>query len=60
MSVLGRTLEKHKDLISRVNIHIARPTLIIQGIFHIYKGKIYVLAFFNFKIENKFLNKIGV
>ena len=61
MSVLGHsTLEKHKDLTSRVNIHIATATLIIQRIFHIYKGKFYVLAFLDFKIENKDLNKIGV
>jgi hypothetical protein len=61
MSVQGhRRLEKHKDLSSRVIIRIATATLIIQRIFQIYEGKIYVSSFLNFKIENKVLNKIGV
>jgi hypothetical protein len=52
MSVLGHsTLEKLEDQTSRVNIHIAMATLIIQRIFHIYKEKICVSAFLNFKIE---------
>jgi hypothetical protein len=40
MSVLGQcTLEKHKDLTSRVNIHIAKATSITQRIFKFIKEK---------------------